>query len=1117
MSGAPVLTRTDSAVDFNWGSGSPGTGAPNDNFSVRWTGQVQPQFSEVYTFFTTSDDGIRLWVNNVLLINDWNNHGPTERSATILLTAGTRYEIKVEYYEATGGAVARLSWSSASQAKQVIPTTRLYPSGSTTPPPAATTFSLFGDSPPSRTVMDGTAVELGLRIQPKKAGTLTQIRYYKPVGETGAHTGRIWSSSGSLLASVVFTNETASGWQTAALSTPLPVTAETTYVVSVNSNTAYGITENALANAVSNDGLTSLAGNNGVYVYSVGSFPNASWNNSNYFRDVVLSTGTTQPPPPIDPPSTNGVSILGTQLPARTENDSPVELGMKFRSSEAGVITHIRYFRPSTETGSHQGNIWTLDGRRLAQVTFTGETASGWQTAQLNPALSIAANGTYIVSVNSNTAYAITSGGLASSISNTPLTTVAGSNGVFNYEPGAFPFETFENSNYFRDVVFVRATATTPAPVDPNPPASPAWTERILGSDGAINWTQYAEVANNFNRKDILDWRHGPKAADYGIGAPSASTPLVYQPSADGRLRQGVVVSGNRNWTVGAPGPDSDPFAAWLTSGQILFSPIPTAGNTYQGGTLSATNSDGGVKVRRDSNGNDIPPQIGHDGLVMRIQALWQPDYWLRNGIALPQAPTLTSLRSTETDLPLPPVAIARSVGGIGVSGYIAFRNGLIATVGTGNDAYTGIGNAQFPTVRLPANKVPTAMTVTLNNEFLLVATWDAVERKGQVAVISIGGRVNNGVRVYGLHHWPTTFDLKLIGFVDLPFAAPLSIDSTTQTRIGNPRGTSGPDGYNGQSFGDQAVRDRWFNARPYYEGAYDVTLPGGGTARYEDLFRQTAQYGYAIVASRAENKVALINLRPLFSYYRKMMFTTAANYNETRNVGPASNQWPYSFLHAPEQVPTVVKVWTLPQPTAVATGNVWNSWEAPRSYNDGRVRQPLTTAYVATMDGKLHLFDVSGLFDYTTTAPGALPDAPRKTVTVGRNPVQLFRGFFNASHDDLVVVSRVDREMRLVNYDGTLLSTLRDRRIQDPVSVMVSLNQMGYGGSGPSATRYLRVMSVMDFSGGKVLSYGLDDKRNHPEQWPMFDAEGKPIDFLFGIESILPGYPFAFVTDEVI
>ncbi len=121
-----AFVRTDARVDFAWGAGAPAAGMGADGFSVRWTGRLQPLYSQTYTLFTNSDDGVRLRVNGQLLIDNWTDHGPTEDSATIALTAGQLYDFTLEYYDNTGGAVIQLLWSSASQAKGAIPSSQLY-------------------------------------------------------------------------------------------------------------------------------------------------------------------------------------------------------------------------------------------------------------------------------------------------------------------------------------------------------------------------------------------------------------------------------------------------------------------------------------------------------------------------------------------------------------------------------------------------------------------------------------------------------------------------------------------------------------------------------------------------------------------------------------------------------------------------------------------------------------------------------------------------------------------------------------------------------------------------------------------------------------------------------
>jgi len=120
------MTHIDATVNFNWGMSSPAPSMQPTTFSVRWTGQVQPLSSETYTFYTSSDDGVRLWVNGQQIVNNWTDHTLTENSGTITLTAGQKYNIKMEYYQNVATAVAQLWWSTPSIPKQIIPQSQLY-------------------------------------------------------------------------------------------------------------------------------------------------------------------------------------------------------------------------------------------------------------------------------------------------------------------------------------------------------------------------------------------------------------------------------------------------------------------------------------------------------------------------------------------------------------------------------------------------------------------------------------------------------------------------------------------------------------------------------------------------------------------------------------------------------------------------------------------------------------------------------------------------------------------------------------------------------------------------------------------------------------------------------
>jgi len=124
-----VDTRIDATVNFDWGTGSPWPGVINtDDFAIRWTGGVVPLYSEDYTFSVEIDDGGRLWMDGQLIIDSWQDQSPAwYYSNPIPLIAGREYEIKMEWYERGGGAVARLGWRSASQAQQIIPSSQLNP------------------------------------------------------------------------------------------------------------------------------------------------------------------------------------------------------------------------------------------------------------------------------------------------------------------------------------------------------------------------------------------------------------------------------------------------------------------------------------------------------------------------------------------------------------------------------------------------------------------------------------------------------------------------------------------------------------------------------------------------------------------------------------------------------------------------------------------------------------------------------------------------------------------------------------------------------------------------------------------------------------------------------
>lgn len=146
---AQSFARVDPQINFNWGYNAPTASMGVDSFSVRWTGQVQAQKSETYTFYTKSDDGVKLFINGQLVIDKLIVQSTTEYAASVAMVAGQKYSIQLDYIERAGGANASLSWSSPTTPKQLIPQSQLFSGGVVTPPPptAPATPASFAASP----------------------------------------------------------------------------------------------------------------------------------------------------------------------------------------------------------------------------------------------------------------------------------------------------------------------------------------------------------------------------------------------------------------------------------------------------------------------------------------------------------------------------------------------------------------------------------------------------------------------------------------------------------------------------------------------------------------------------------------------------------------------------------------------------------------------------------------------------------------------------------------------------------------------------------------------------------------------------------------------------------
>jgi endoglucanase len=187
----------DATVNFDWGRGAPLPGMGADTFSVRWTGQIQPKYGEEYTFKTTSDDGVRLWVDGKLIIDYWKDQPALPHTGKISLEAGKKYDIRLEYYDNAGAASEKLAWTSSSQKLEIVPQSQLYPtytSNSTIPSAVEQSYSINPDT-------------IGLRINSGGVLHRQQIPYQVQPGDiTGA--GGYITRDGKLLGKLLADGKT---------------------------------------------------------------------------------------------------------------------------------------------------------------------------------------------------------------------------------------------------------------------------------------------------------------------------------------------------------------------------------------------------------------------------------------------------------------------------------------------------------------------------------------------------------------------------------------------------------------------------------------------------------------------------------------------------------------------------------------------------------------------------------------------------------------------------------------------------------------------------------------------------------------------------------------------
>lgn len=346
MAGQPAAqTANSSPGSSNSGSSSPGNGSSNssDGSAPSVPGGLLLAADDGYTAnlsWTASTDnvaviGYKIFRNGLQIGTSASN---SYKDQTVV--PGNTYEYKVSAYD-----TASNESGGSSEPSITLVTTSMWIAGDT----------------PANLDNDASDYELGVKFRPLVNGKVAGIRFYKGAGNTGAHVGRLWSSSGTPLANAAFGSETSEGWQSVTFGSPVDVTAGTTYVASYSAPNGHpSYTSSYFATTgITSQYLTALAsgvdGNNGVFNTTAGSFPSTSFSNTNYWVDVsfIPNAAAAGPNPKVAdtskiytgyPGSDNTGVTVGRRLPTRDRKIDVVKDGVTVENIEDNFVHDLLYF-----------------------------------------------------------------------------------------------------------------------------------------------------------------------------------------------------------------------------------------------------------------------------------------------------------------------------------------------------------------------------------------------------------------------------------------------------------------------------------------------------------------------------------------------------------------------------------------------------------------------------------------------------------------------------------------------------------------------------------------------------------------------------------------------------
>lgn len=533
---------------------------------------------------------------------------------------------------------------------------------------------------------------------------------------------------------------------------------------------------------------------------------------------------------------------------------------------------------------------------------------------------------------------------------------------------------------------------------------------------------------------DVYSRSLGPTFADLNPGAIDTRPTLFTHPDIAGTIGHSRVLIYQIGGAAGQH-PDTD---FWSESGQVDYVPDGTIPN------------DPGVDriqtFAYDSHTYDI--RIHQDGSINRTgPEPYLSDYFDRQGNNIAPGKLVDQTRGS---------------GGLLCNEALAvFENGIISGMGTATSRDGWPIGIEF----LPANKIPHAIALTTSNEFALIALTDSTTGKGQLAVVACEGKWlgSHTMPWMGLPNQGSWSDLMILGYVDLPFNNP---DHVSAASNGFWQGASSTQDYDAQ--GQLEALDM---------GRLDI-VKYRAALRQGDLGWQKviASSGYAIVTSRVDGKAAVVDLTPLFAYFKNAYLSDTQQ--PITLAARAAKTFPAQLDSA--NMPTIFTTLDLPNVTTSLCGQLLDRWSTD-----------VYKAYIAQESGLITILDTSRFmarFDFEASNPFAVIG----TVQVGRNPVSLALARFSpwqyltlnppsasgTPTDDplnnlLYAACRGDRRIDAVETrggQGRVYQTLQDSRLGDPVYVAVC----GRG----------NLVFVADYLGKKVGTFRIGTLADHVLPW---------------------------------